>query len=330
MAMKSETFDLHCDTIDALAMRDVPPYASLGLTQSDNLAANSLQLALERMARVGPWCQCFAIWVPDDLTQFPGDALDFYRRARDYFKAEVSAHPGLVAQVRDARDIEGTLASGRVAALLTVENGSPLIHGLGVLDEWADDGVKMVTLTWNGPNPIASGHDTKEGLSHYGREVVRALEDRKIVVDVSHLNDVGFWDLMKVVRRPFAASHSNLRAVCGHRRNLTDEQFRAIRDSGGIVGLNYCTEFVRNGALSASEVSFDDLAAHIERFLDLGGEDAIALGSDFDGCTTPAWLASCDDIGSFRRRIEARFGESVARKLFYENALAFFVRNETE
>ena len=207
---------------------------------------------------------------------------------------------------------------------------------LAIVDEWAADGVKMVTLTWNGKNTIASGHDTQDGLSPFGREVVRVLEDRRIVVDVSHLNDVGFWELMKVVRRPFAASHSNARSVCGHRRNLTDDQFRAIVSMGGVVGLNYYRSFVsdryaENGseARADGEVTFEELAAHLERFLDLDGEDAIALGSDFDGSDTPTWLGACEQLDPFYQRIAGHFGESVARKLFFENAHAFFVRNET-
>ncbi|MDO5709077.1 MAG: membrane dipeptidase, partial [Coriobacteriales bacterium] len=154
-------------------------------------------------------------------------------------------------------------------------------------------------------------------------------EDRRIVVDVSHLNDVGFWDLMRVVRRPIAASHSNLRAVCGHRRNLTDDQFRAIVDGGGIVGLNYCIEFVCDGAARPHDVSFEALSAHIERFLDLGGEQAIALGSDFDGCTTPDWLDTAEKNTGFYQRVVGRFGTTIANRLFFENARAFFVRNET-
>lgn len=321
-----KVFDLHCDTIDALAFGDSGPFVGFASTEGD-LVRNRLALGIDRMQTVGPWCQCYAIWVPDQLSELT--PLQFYRRARDYFHTQMAAHGDDVVQVRDARALDEVLASGKTAAMLTVENGSPVGSDLGVIDEWAADGVKMVTLTWNGKNSIASGHDTTDGLSTFGRQVVRAMEDRRIVVDVSHLNDVGFWDLMKVVRRPFAASHSNLREVCGHKRNLTDDQFRAIRDMGGIVGLNYCTGFVRDNAWSADEVSFDDVAAHIERFLDLGGEDTIALGSDFDGCTPPAWLSTCEKLTPLYQRIVLRFGESVAQRLFFENAHDFFVRNET-
>ncbi|MBQ9006461.1 MAG: membrane dipeptidase [Atopobiaceae bacterium] len=327
---QTRVFDLHCDTLDALAMHNAGPWAQRAACADGDLSHNNLALDAQRMAAAGAWAQCFAIFVPDDLTGYPVvDPLSFYRRVRDYFFAQCAAHPKAVERVRDARQLDEVLSAGKVAALLTIENGSPVGTDLDVVDEWAQDGVKMVTLTWNGPNTIASGHDTSAGLSSFGRDVVRALEDRKIVVDVSHLNDEGFWDLVKVIRRPFAASHSNLRAVCGHRRNLTDDQFRAIRDMDGIVGLNYCTGFVRDDAWSADEVSFDDLSAHIERFLDLGGEGTIALGSDFDGCTPPAWLSTCEKITPFYQRIGARFGTEIADRLFFENAHDFFVRNET-
>ena len=156
------------------------------------------------------------------------------------------------------------------------------------------------------------------------------------MVDVSHLNDEGFWDLMKVVRRPIAASHSNLRALCSHSRNLTDVQFRAIMDTGGIVGLNYFRGFVseryvRDGWVlhDDGEVTMDELCAHIERFLDLGGENHISLGSDFDGSETPEWLSSAEHVADFHTAVLSRFGSSIAEKLFFENARAFFLRNET-
>ena len=331
---QTKVFDLHCDTIDALAMRDCMPFAGgRGAIQGD-MASNNLQLALDRMQAVGPWCQCYAVWVPDDLSGLPTpDPLWFYRRARDYFFAQVKEHAGGVAQVRDARDIEGVLAAGKTAAMLTVENGSPVGSDLAIVDEWAADGVKMVTLTWNGKNTIASGHDTQDGLSPFGREVVRVLEDRRIVVDVSHLNDVGFWELMKVVRRPFAASHSNARSVCGHRRNLTDDQFRAIVDAGGVVGINYFRGFISDrvagyDAPVDGEVTFEELAAHVEHFLDLGGAGTIALGSDFDGSETPAWLDACEKVAPFYERIAGHFGQELADRMFWENAHDFFVRNE--
>lgn len=329
-----KVFDLHCDTIDQLCMRDVEPYkteiaeqAIRGVDTSGTLLSNGGALALDRMAAFD-WCQCFAVWVPD-LYDAP-EARAFYRRARDWFRGQVASYPERVTRVRDARRVPEVLADGCTAALLTVENASLLGGDMGMVEELAADGVKMVTLTWNGKNALGSGKCSHEGLTEFGRQAVRALEDARIVVDVSHLNDEGFADLLKVARRPFAASHSNARGVCNVPRNLTDDAFRAIRDAGGVVGLNYYRGFiVERDCPAAGEATFDELAAHVEHFLDLGGEDTLALGSDYDGSDVPAWLDSCEKVPGFYARVVERFGRTVADKMFYENARAFFERNET-
>ena len=311
-------FDLHCDTIDSLAFASYGAFSDYvqGAARGGDLAHNAIQLAADRMGC--PWCQCYAVWVPDDLTPFGMNALTFYRAARDWFMAHTTPE-GPVVQVCDARDVEGVLEAGNVAALLTIENGLPLDR-LELVDEIASDGVKMVTLTWNAANPIASGSQAQGGLTTYGREALRALEDRRIVVDVSHLNDESFWDVARAARRPFAASHSNSRAVCGHPRNLTDDQFRAIAERGGIVGLNYHQGFVHE---SGEKYDFDQLIAHVEHWLELGGEDVIALAADRAGSTIPAWLADCSAQKDLFDQVKQRLGETITRKLFVENALRF-------
>ena len=124
------------------------------------------------------------------------------------------------------------------------------------------------------------------------------------------------------------ASHSNSRAVCGHKRNLTDRQFAEIRERGGVVGLNYCDKFLSNEVLEsrATDVSFDEVAAHIEHWLDLGGEDVVALGGDLDGATVPTLLNGADKMGAFQELLGHRFGVTITKKLCYANALAFFER----
>lgn len=197
-------FDLHCDTLDSLCMRDVEPFATqLANTVDGDMVENDLALAAGRMAKAAPggWTQCYAVWVPDDLSHTPFTPLEFYRHVRDYFRRQTAANSCSLARTEDARSAQTAHAWGSVAAMLTVENGSPIGRDLAVVDELAADGVKMLTLTWNGKNDIASGNDTADGMSDFGREVVRALEDRRIVVDVSHLNDVGFADLLRVATR---------------------------------------------------------------------------------------------------------------------------------
>ena len=328
-------FDLHCDTLDALALAQEGAGERLGLSWSGvegDLAHNNLALAADRMAQMR-WCQCYAVFLPDELPAGVAP-LEFYRTVVAYFREQTSSEDGAVRQVRDARDLDATLDAGQVAALLTVENGSVLDSGLEVVDELSGDGVKMLTLTWNGHNAIGSGNDGTSGLTAYGRQAVAALEEGGIVVDVSHLNEAGFWDVARVARRPFAASHSNARAVCDHARNLTDDQFRAIVAAGGIVGLNYYRSFVtrRHGAhgdvAESGEVTFEELMAHVEHWLDLGGEAAVALGSDYDGSKIPAWLDGCERVPAFHERVVRELGAGLAERLFFSNARDFFVRHE--
>lgn len=152
------------------------------------------------------------------------------------------------------------------------------------------------------------------------------MEAERMVLDASHLNDVCFDEVARIAQRPFVASHSNARAVCGHPRNLTDAQFCEIRDRGGIVGFNYCCDFLVDDPQKA-EPTYDDVCAHIEHWLDLGGERVVALGSDFDGCETPSCLADASKLGAFQEQLTKRFGAQLCMALCGGNALAFFEAN---
>lgn len=324
-------FDLHCDTVDALALRDVSATFSdqLGNATTGDLADNSLHLAGNRMRAVSDgWAQCYAVWVPDDLTGTGLSPLGFYDRCQRYFAEQMEAHPDAFAQARHAGDVEQALSAGKVAALLTVENATP-VTSLDVLDRMAADGVRMITLTWNGANQIAGGAQEPGGLTVFGKQVVRRMGELGITVDVSHLSDQGLADVLTTTDAPLVASHSNARAMCNHPRNLTDDQFRAIAERGGLVGINYYRAFIREmseeGAASPTrEVTFDELSAHIEHFLDLGGEKVLALGSDFDGSEVPAWLDGCEQVPSLIDRLASRFGADIAHGIAYDNAASFF------
>ena len=324
-------FDLHCDTVDALALRDVSATFSdqLGNATTGDLADNSLHLAGNRMRAVSDgWAQCYAVWVPDDLAGTSLSPLGFYDRCQHYFAGQMEAHPDVFAQARHAGDVEQALSAGKVAALLTVENATP-VTSLDVLDRMAADGVRMITLTWNGANQIAGGAQEPGGLTSFGKQVVRRMGELGITVDVSHLSDQGLADVLVATDAPLVASHSNARAMCNHPRNLTDSQFRAIAERGGLVGINYYRAFIREmsegeAASPTCEVTFDELSAHIEHFLDLGGEKVLALGSDFDGSEVPAWLDGCEQVPSLIDRLASRFGADIAHGIAYDNAASFF------
>ena len=324
-------FDLHCDTLDRLALHEAA--ADLGFSEHDahipaermsSLASNAAHIDLSRMLGAGyGWCQCFAAFIPDGLGA--QRSWRVFETVRDYFRSQLEQHDRLIEQVRDARDIRRIVDEGKCAAVFTVEGGSFIEGDVSRVHEIADAGVKMLTLTWNGKNAIASGNQTAEGLTQFGRQVIAALEGRGVVVDVSHLNDRSFWDVVEAATRPFAASHSNARSVCGHPRNLTDDQVRVLVERGGIVGLNFCCDFLRD---DGADPAPDDVLRHVDRFLSLGAAHALALGSDYDGTDVPSWLDPAEKVGALHALFAKEFGEEIANAVCFENALSFFERND--
>ena len=317
------SFDMHADTIDVLGMRSHAPYANFNNKFSGSLADTNAQVSANRMGGVR-WAQCYAIWIPDAEGHEQPDisAIEWYREGVAWFKQQMEELSDTFTHVRKFSDIPSILDEGKVAAILTVENAACLDAGLEVVDEFERDGVLVAGVTWNYKNVLGSGNVyPDQGLSQLGREYVAALEEHGIVADVSHLNEKGFWELDEIATKPYVATHSNARSVCNHLRNLTDEQFGALTARGGVVGLNLHEGFVHEGGFA---YTFDELAAHVDHWLSLGGEDHIALGTDRDGADIPTWLADCSAQRYLFERFEERFGQDITRKLFYENALRFF------
>ncbi|GIW72939.1 MAG: peptidase [Planctomycetota bacterium] len=208
---------------------------------------------------------------------------------------------GRVAVVHEAAALERLLAAGRTALVLSIENGLACLEHLELLRTYHRLGVRAMGLVWNGRNAIADGcGEAAAGgrLTSFGRAVVREMERLRMVIDVSHLSESCFWDLMELVRRPVIASHSNARALCEHPRNLTDEQIRAIAKSGGVIGVNFYPEFLRApGGAGPGRASMDDVVAHVLALLERAGEDHVGIGTDFDGI--PSGPEGAEDPGCF-------------------------------
>ena len=263
--------DLHCDTLTA---------GTVGQELNDP----NCHFCLDALPEDVHWTQVCAIFIPDELR---GDrAVEFYELHYRAFLRQVEKNSHRLRFCRSAEDLELARREGKTAALLSVEGGCVLRGELERVDLLAQQGVRCITLTWNGENELGSGHDSGRGLTDFGRAAVEQMEQRGILVDVSHLNDAGFSDLLNTAARPFLATHSNARSVCPHRRNLTDEQIRAMVARGCLIGLNYYERFL----VPEGEATPEHLLAHIRHFLRLGAEDCLALGSDFDGARIPVWL----------------------------------------
>ena len=299
--------DLHCDTLTA-------PEGSGSLDDPCR------HFALSKIPREVRWCQCCAIFIPDGLRG--EEAIAYYDLHHRSFYRQMEALSDRVLPCRTAADIEEAWAAGKTAVILTVENGSALAGRLERIDILARDGVRMLTLTWNGENELGSGNKTDHGLSNFGKEAVRELERQGILVDVSHLNDRGFDDLLEVSKRPFVASHSNARSVCSHKRNLTDEQIREMVRRGCLIGLNFYNAFLRPDGCPGT---LDDLWRHTARFLELGAERCLALGSDADGADLPPCLNSPRAFaGLYRYFLDRGLSPTLAEGILWRNALRFF------
>lgn len=306
----ASVIDLHCDTLTV--------YRGGGAvhTMDDPRSV----MVLSRLPKGVHWCQCFAIFVPDGMTAEESQA--YYRRFQGEFARQVEERSD-VAQCRSAADIKACWAQGKTAAILTVENGVALGGDLSNIDRMARDGVRMLTITWNGENQLGSGNSTQHGLSELGRAAIPRLEQAGILLDVSHLNDPGFTQMLDVASRPFVASHSNARSVCPHPRNLTDDQIRQMVSRRCLIGLNYYTRFLREDG----QPELGDLMRHIDHFLALGAENCLALGSDFDGADLPQFLSSPTKAAGLYGELAERYGTALCDQLFYGNTMRFFAEN---
>ena len=308
--------DLHCDTLTAF----------LNPTRCrDTLDDPKSSFSLSGLPRGSRWCQCCAVFIPDGLT--PQESAGYFAFHLHSYRRQTARFAPCASPCRTAEDIQEAWEAGKTALVLTVENGAALAGDLDRAAALAADGVRMLTLTWNGENELGGGCGAGDGLTPFGRAAVSALEGAGILVDVSHLSDRGFRDVLETAEKPFAASHSNARALCPHPRNLADWQLREMAARGCLVGLTYYSPFLRD---DGREAGFDDLCRHAEHLLALGLEDGLALGSDFDGGRLPPCLDHCGKVPGLVDALAGRFGRETAEKLAWRNALSFFRRSWEE
>ena len=309
-------FDGHCDTVLRGCLPEGDPHRSRG-----DLSSNDGQLDLDRLqGAYGASCQFFALFgYPED---FPGRTEEeIFRLEYGWFARQMEIHSGRAAHCRTGEEARQALSQGKTAAFLSVEGAELLDCDPARLEEAHRLGVRAVNLTWNYANPL-SGSNAEEpgrGLTARGRAFVAEMQRLGMLVDVSHLSDPGFWDVAELAERagiPFFASHSNARAVCPHKRNLTDEQITAIIKVRGTVGLNLCADFV------GEPPTLDALADHAEHIWALGGADSLALGGDWDGCTLAGGLTGVDGLTAlYETLLRRNHSETLVRALFFENLM---------
>lgn len=232
--------------------------------------------------------------------------------------------------VRTAAEIESCLRSGALAAILHFEGAENLGPDPAALEELYDLGLRSLGLVWSRPNDYAHGvpfkfpasPDTGPGLTDVGKELVRECNRLGVLVDLSHLNERGFWDVAEITRSPLVATHSNAHALCPTTRNLTDRQLDAIRDSDGMVGVNFAVAFLRQDGKENDDTPLETVARHVDYLVERIGQDRVGFGSDFDGAKVPKELGDVAGLPKLLAALRDRgYDEAALHKLAHENWL---------
>jgi membrane dipeptidase len=245
------------------------------------------------------------------------------------------ASGGAVKVCRTADEIGRSIDAGVLATVLHIEGADTIDPDFHFLDVLYEAGLRSLGIVWSRPTIFAHGvpfrfpssPDTGPGLTDLGRALVRRCNERRILIDLSHLNEAGFWDVAKLSDAPLVATHSNAHAITPHSRNLTDRQLAAIRESGGVVGVNFATSFLRADGRKDAGTSLEEVIRHFDHLVAHVGEDGVGFGSDFDGATVPEPIG---DAAGLPRLVEAMrrhgYGEALLRKLAYENWIRVLAR----
>ncbi len=272
-------FDLHCDTAYEMYVKN------------QTFSKNSLAVAADKGAIFDNWCQTFAVWLPEN-TEKP---FEFYKAVLSNLKSSLC---------------------GNVKPVFSVEGGTVLENDADRLYALKADGIKFLTLTWNGENAIAGGSKSDKGLTDFGKTVIAKMNKLNMPVDVSHLNDKSFYKVLEIAEKPLA-SHSNCRSICNVPRNLSDDQIKLIFEKNGIIGLNFYPEFL-------GENVFEKIYQNIYHLCDMGLENNIAIGSDFDGADMCDKLSDITKIPNLYAFLKGRgLTDALLNKIFYKNAYDF-------
>ncbi|MCP4386108.1 MAG: membrane dipeptidase [Hyphomicrobiales bacterium] len=235
---------------------------------------------------------------------------------------------------RTATEIEECLGNGTIAAVLHFEGAEAIDPEFAALEVFYQAGLRSLGPVWSRPSAFGHGvpfrypsdGDTGPGLTEHGLELVRQCDRLGVMLDLSHLNEAGFWDVARLSTKPLVATHSNAHALCPHARNLTDKQLDAIRDSDGMVGVNFALSFLRQDGRMV-DAGIDLIPRHLDYLIDKLGEDRVGLGSDFDGARIPSELESVAGLPNVRAAMRRHgFNDALMEKLCYRNWLGAIAR----
>lgn len=304
-------FDAHCDTITTLQAED-------------NLYDAPRNFNLKQLENYDYFTQVMAIWV--DIAK-DGDSLwDNLQKHIARFYLELEKNPS-VKLLKTKNDILESKKGTNL--ILGIEGGEAVGKDIANVEKLYNQGVRLITLTWNNPYAISDTNcitveclngekDYKGGLTKFGKEVVKEMNRLGMMIDVSHLSDKGFYDLLETSSKPFIASHSNSRNLCNHPRNLTDDMFKELIKIGGVAGINFYHAFLTT---EKAEADMTDIVRHIEHFMSLGGEKNVGIGTDFDGIDyLPKGFRGACDLGTiYEALLKLNYNEDIVRDIMCGN-----------
>lgn len=311
--------DLHCDTIGEKVA------ASNGTIK---LRRNNCHIDLEKMRQAGSLAQMFAIFIPthseakhSNITLSP---IEYFKRAYTFYINELKQNHDIIAPAYNYQDIMTNQLSDKISSILTIEDGVLIEGNLNSILELYKDGVRLITLTWNYENSMAYPNSRDDsimtrGLKPFGIEAIKYMNDLGIIIDVSHLSDGGFYDVVKYSKFPFVASHSCARSLNNHPRNLTDKMLKLIGDTYSICGINFASQFLVNESTKYTKI--EDIVHHAVHIKNIAGIDAVALGSDFDGISSELEFTDYTGMVKIAQALSKHFTGSEVDKICYKNAL---------
>ena len=314
--MNFPVFDLHCDTAYALLGKNFDRIGSL--------RSNNLHIDLERAGTLGGYAQCFACFTsPLEKLPLNLSVIGLFEREMAAILQEIEANADVIQLAYSPNEITENLKNSKMSAILTIEGPAGFDYNADLLEDLYNIGFRITTLGWNEENPLTGSWVTGGGLSQQGKAYVKEAQRVGMTIDVSHISDEAFWDIMDITGKPIIASHSNSRTICDHSRNITDEMYLAICKTGGTVGINLYNDFLGNNP------TIDTVCDHILHFLQLAGTDKhISLGSDFDGMDSlPAGITGIQDYPKLADRLlELGLSDTTVKNIFWNNALGVIER----
>ena len=314
--MKFPVFDLHCDTALELLGRDPE--------QCGSLRNNRLHIDLSRAQCLPAYAQCFACFTTDCFPMGEGvTPEEVFEREKTAILTQIHENSDIIQQAFSAEDVENNCKQGLFSGVLTIEGTAGIAFDVSRLEMLYKQGFRITTLGWNEKNPLAGSHQTGGGLTENGKAYVKEAQRLGMLVDVSHISDEAFWDIIGVSTAPVIASHSNSRTVWNVTRNVTDEMFLAICKTGGVVGINLYADFL------GDEPDLNTVCDHILHFLSLDPDGThVALGGDLDGCNQlPKGVNGIEDYPKLADALIARgVDERTVYNIYWNNALGVMKR----